>query len=197
MNKTLLTGLAAIVAAVACVTNAQAAPTRYDIDPDHTYPSFEADHMGGISVWRGKMNKSSGSVTLDKGTAQGTLDVAIDLASIDFGQEQLNGWARGNEFFNVQKFPQATYSGRFDGFDAAGRPSKVVGQLTLHGVTRPMQLDIKSFKCMPHPMLKRELCGADAYAVLKRDEFGLDAGKDWGFGMDVQLRIQVEAIAAQ
>ena len=195
MNKTLLIGTFAILAAVACVANA--APTRYEIDPSHTYPSFEADHMGGLSVWRGKMNKSSGKVTLDRDARQGTLDVAIELSSIDFGQEQLNGWARGGEFFDVQKYPQATYSGHFDGFDTSGRPSKVVGSLTLHGVTRPLQLDIKSFKCIPHPLLKRELCGADAYAVIKRDDFGLDAGKDWGFGMDVQLRIQVEAIAAQ
>ena len=195
MNKTLLIGMVAILAAVACVANA--APTRYEIDPSHTYPSFEADHMGGLSVWRGKMNKSSGKVTLDRDARQGTLEVAIELSSIDFGQEQLNGWARGGEFFDVQKYPQATYSGRFDGFDSSGRPSKVLGSLTLHGVTRPLQLDIKSFKCIPHPLLKRELCGADAYAVIRRDDFGLDAGKDWGFGMDVQLRIQVEAIAAQ
>jgi len=64
-------------------------------------------------------------------------------------------------------------------------------------VTRPVTLDIRKFKCMPHPMLKRELCGADAYATINREDFGMPAGKDWGFDMKVDLRIQIEAIATQ
>lgn len=76
-----------------------------------------------------------------------------------------------------------------------GRPTRVDGTLTLRGVTRPVTLDIKSFKCMPHPMLKRDWCGADAYATLNREDFGIVAGKDWGFSMEVGLRIQVEAVA--
>jgi len=71
----------------------------------------------------------------------------------------------------------------------------VDGMLTLHGVTLPLTLQIRSFKCMPHPLLKRELCGADALATFQRDAFGMDAGKDYGFDMTVTLRIQVEAIA--
>jgi polyisoprenoid-binding protein YceI len=73
----------------------------------------------------------------------------------------------------------------------------VVGDLTLRGITKPVQLKILSFKCMPHPMVKREVCGADAIATFKRDDFGMAAGKDWGFKMDVTLRIQVEALAAE
>ena len=75
--------------------------------------------------------------------------------------------------------------------------SRVVGELTLHGVTRPVELKINSFKCMPHPMYKREVCGADASATIQRDAFGISAGKDYGFSMDVVLRIQVEAIQAE
>lgn len=59
------------------------------LDPDHTYPSFEADHMG-ISVWRGKLTRSSGTLVFDKATGAGTVDIAIDLASIDFGLKQLD-----------------------------------------------------------------------------------------------------------
>ena len=62
-------------------------------------------------------------------------------------------------------------------------------------MTRPVLLKIGHFKCVPHPLLKRELCGADASATIQRDEFRLDAGKDYGFRMDVDLRIQVEAVA--
>jgi polyisoprenoid-binding protein YceI len=106
----------------------------------------------------------------------------------------LNKSAQGDELFESDKYPTATYQGKFTHF-ANGAPTEVVGQLTLHGVTRPLTLKINSFKCMPHPMLKREVCGADALATFKRDAFGMAAGKDYGFSMDVTLRIQIEAIA--
>jgi polyisoprenoid-binding protein YceI len=174
---------------------AAAAPVTYNIDPEHTYPSFEADHMG-LSIWRGKFNKTAGKVTLDKAAGQGAVDVTIDVASIDFGHDKLNDVAKSPDLFDVTKYPQATYKGKLDGF-ANGVPSQVVGDLTLHGVTRPVVLRINSFKCMPHPLFKREVCGADALGALNRDEFGMDAGKPYGFRMDVTLRIQVEAIEVE
>ena len=185
--------LALLLGAAAGAANA--APVTYRIDPDHTYPSFEADHMG-VSVWRGKMNKTAGKVVLDKAAGAGSVEIAIDLSSIDFGQNQLNRWATSAQFFNVKKYPKASYKGKLDGF-VDGVPSQVVGDLTLHGVTRPVVLKIDAFKCVPHPLFKRELCGADAGATFRRDEFGLDAGKDYGFRMDVMLRIQVEALQAE
>jgi len=189
MTGALIAGLTLVIA-----TPAIAAPVTYTIDPEHTYPSFEADHLAGLSVWRGKMNKSAGTVTLDKDSGSGEVDVAVELGSIDFGQKQLERWAVGPQFFDAKKHPQARYRGRLDGF-VNGMPTQVVGALTLRGVTRPLTLRLNSFKCMPHPIFKRELCGADAQGSFKRDEFGLDAGKDYGFNMDVQLRIQVEALA--
>ena len=172
-----------------------AAPVTYNIDPAHTYPSFEADHMG-ISVWRGKFNRSSGTVVLDKAAKTGSVDVSIDTASVDFGHDALNSWAVGKEFFDAAKFGPARYKGKLTGF-VNGAPSEVTGELTLHGVTKPVNLKLALFKCIQHPMLKREVCGADAMGSFKRDEFGLDAGKDYGFKMDVPLRIQIEAIAAE
>lgn len=188
--KTLL-----LLSLVAAGGIASAAPAQYDIDPNHTYPSFEADHLG-ISIWRGKFNKSAGQVILDKAAGQGTVEVTIDTASIDFGHDKLNSWATSAEFFDAAKYPQATYRGRLDGF-ADGAPTRIAGELTLHGVTRPVALSISSFKCRPHPLLKRELCGADALGTFNRDDFGLDAGKSHGFRMDVTLRIQVEAIQVE
>jgi polyisoprenoid-binding protein YceI len=174
---------------------AMAAPVSYAIDPTHTYPSFEADHMG-ISYWRGKMNKNSGTVVLDKAAGTGKVEIDIDLASIDSGLPAMNAWAIGKDFFNVEKSPRATYKGILEKF-VDGSPTQVTGTLTLNGQTQPVNLTIHRFKCIPHPMLKRELCGADASGSFKRDAFGLTAGKDYGFSMDVGLRIQVEAIAAQ
>lgn len=173
---------------------AHATEVKYQLDPDHTYPSFEADHLGGLSVWRGKFNHSRGTVTLDKAAGTGTVKVVVDMTSADFGQDQLNEKAQGAELFDTAQYPQAVYAGRLAGF-VDGKPTRVDGTLTLHGVTRPLTLKIDSFKCMPHPLLKRELCGADALATFQRDAFGMDAGKAYGFDMTVTLRIQVEAIA--
>lgn len=174
---------------------AAAAPVSYNIDPEHTYPSFEADHLG-ISMWRGKFNKTTGKMTLDKAAGQGTVDVVVDLKSVDFGHDEMNSHAIGPEFFDVKKYPEARYKGNLTGF-SNGVPSQVVGALTLHGVTKPLVLKINLFKCIPHPILKRELCGADAIGTFNRDAFGLDAGKPYGFKMDVTLRIQMEALQAE
>jgi len=174
---------------------AQAAPVTYEIDPNHTYPSFEADHMG-MSYWRGKLTRNAGTIVYDKATGAGSVEVKMDLASIDFGLAAMNTWATGKDFFNVEKNPSAMFKGRFDGAKA-GVPSQVVGELTLNGKTRPMTLAIHQLKCMPHPLYKRDYCGADASGSFNREEFGLAAGKDWGFKMDVNLRIQVEAVAKE
>jgi polyisoprenoid-binding protein YceI len=177
-------------------SSATAAEFSYKIDPEHTYPSFEADHLGGLSIWRGKFNTTSGTIKLDKAAGTGSVEVSIDMASIDFGLEKLNVDARSDKLFDVAKFPTASYKGKLAGF-VKGKPTRVIGELTLHGVTKPVVLTIDSFKCMPHPIFKRELCGADAIGSFKRDAFGLDSGKDYGFKMDVALRIQVEALRTE
>jgi polyisoprenoid-binding protein YceI len=188
---TLLAALALFGAA-----SASAAPVSYEIDPSHTFPSFEADHMG-ISFWRGKINRSSGQVVLDRAAGTGTVEIEMDVASIDFGQDQLNTWAAGKDLFDVPTHgAKAIYKGTLAAF-SGGAPTEVRGNLTLHGVTKPVVLKVNRFKCLPHPMLKRELCGADASTTIDRAAFGLTAGKDYGFSMDVALRIQVEAIATK
>jgi polyisoprenoid-binding protein YceI len=186
--------LAALVTTAATLP-AHAAPVVYNLDPTHTYPSFEADHLG-MSMWRGKFKKSAGKVTLDREAGQGTLEVTVDTASIDFGLEMMNTAARGAEFFDVKKYPKASFKGKLEGF-TNGAPSRAVGELTLHGVTKPLTLTLNSFKCMPHPMLKRDWCGADVQAAINREDFGMPMGKEWGIKMDVGLRIQVEAVATK
>ncbi|HZZ10311.1 MAG TPA: YceI family protein, partial [Paraburkholderia sp.] len=136
---------------------ASAAADTYQLDPTHTYESFEADHFGGLSTWRGKFTKSSGTVTLDRTAKTGTVDVTVDPASVQTGNAKLDEHLQTDAFFDVSKFPSATYKGtsiRFDG----DKPAEVIGSLTMHGVTKPLNLTIESFKCMPHPMLKREVC---------------------------------------
>ena len=169
-----------------------AAPENYSVDPTHTYPSLEFSHMG-LSVWRGKFNKTSGKITLDRAAKSGTVDVTIDVSSINFGLAAMDEKARSDDFFDTAKFPTATYKGsiRFSG----DQPQTVEGQITIRGITRPATLSINLFGCKPHPMLKKEVCGADAEGELNWSEYGMkmsqygqgDAGK-------VHLRIQVEAI---
>ncbi len=183
---------ALLMAALLAASGAAAAPAHYRIDPMHTFPSFEGDHLGGVSVWRGKLTRTSGNVVLDRAAGTGSVDVVIDADSIDFGLAEMNTHATSAEFLDAAQFPKITYKGSLEAF-VDGRPTRLAGELTMHGVTRPLNLTILSFKCMPHPMTKQELCGADALGTFKRDEFGLSVGKDWGFNMDVTLRVQVEA----
>lgn len=171
--------------------NATAAESVYVLEPEHTFPSFEADHMG-MSTWRGKFNRSQGEVRIDRARGTGQLEVTIDARSIDFGLDALNEWAIGEQLFDTAKYPDAMYRGTLADF-RDGAPTRVEGQLTLHGVTRPLNLTIDRFKCQPHPLHKRDWCGADAHATFDRSQFGLDAGKDYGFDMNVTVRIQVEA----
>jgi polyisoprenoid-binding protein YceI len=186
MQKTLF----GAVLALAAVATAQAAPVAYTIDSSHTYPSFEAPHMG-ISLWRGKFNQTSGKVTLDREARSGTVEIQIDAASLDFGHEKMNEHAREADFFNVAEFPQITYRGPIQ--FRKGEPSAVAGELTLLGVTRPVTLKINSFKCITHPFLKKEVCGADAQAEFNRADFGMSKYAD-GEGGKVRLAIQVEAL---
>lgn len=174
---------------------AAAAPRTYELEPAHTFPSFEADHMG-MSLWRGKFNRTTGSVVLDREAGTGSVEVQVELDSIDFGQDQLNAWARGEDFFDTAKHPKATYRGELKGF-RDGKPTEAVGEFTLHGVTRPLTLRINTFNCRPHPVSRRDWCGADIAGSFDREEFGLTAGKDWGFDMSVALRIQAEAVLAE
>ena len=184
------------VAMLALVTgSALAAPATYTVDPNHTYPSFEADHFGGLSIWRGKFDKSSGTISYDKDKASGTVDITIDVSSIDYGHAKLNEHAKSAEIFDAAKFPTATYKGKLASFKD-GAPTEVDGQFTLHGVTKPLTLKINKFKCIVHPMTKKEVCGADASATLNRSDYGVSYGDKYGFNQEVRLQIQVEAIKA-
>ena len=194
-TRTHLLGLGLVIALSTLATIAHAAPVTYRVDPSHTFPSFEADHMG-ISVWRGRMNKTEGELMLDKAAGNGWVDVKIDMGSIDFGQTTLNGWARSKNFFDIETHPYAFYKGRLES-PRDGMPTKVVGELSINGRTRPVDLDIQFIKCIPHPLFKREVCGADATGRFNREDFGLDYGKQFGFKMDVLMRIQIEGIAKE
>jgi polyisoprenoid-binding protein YceI len=165
---------------------ALAAPETFTIDPSHTFPSFETNHMG-LSTWRGKFNKTSGSVVYDQEGKAGTVDITIDTTSVDTGQDTLNEHLAGEHYLDTAKFPTATYKGKLSKF-VGDKPTEVEGQFTLKGVTKPLTLKINSFNCKPHPMTKKYTCGADVSASFNREDFGV-AGMGAG---ETKLLISVE-----
>jgi len=190
MNRMIIACTAAAFSAASA-----AAPVTYVIDPAHTYPSFEADHFGGLSVWRGKFDTTGGKVVYDKDAKAGTIEVTVDMSSVDFGMAKMNEHAKSPDIFDVAQYPTATYVGKFTKFDGA-TPTEAEGTFTLHGVTKPLTLKINSFKCMINPMSKKEVCGADASATLNRSDYGVNYGEKFGFKQEVKLLIQVEGSPA-
>ena len=188
-KKFMFMSLSAVLAALG--TSAAFAANTYKIDPNHTYPSFEADHMG-ISVWRGKFNKSEGTIVLDPAAKAGALDIVVDINSIDFGHDKMNEHAKKEDIFDAAKFPTATFKSTKVNF-TGDVPTSVDGELTLRGVTKPLTLTINKFKCIVHPMHKREVCGADVTGQFQRSDFGINAGLP-RFSPEVKLAIQVEAV---
>lgn len=188
MRRTLFAS--ALIAAGFCAS-ATAAPVTYTIEPGHTYPSFKAQHMG-ISFWRGKFNKTSGTIVLDREAKTGTVDITIDAASVDFGHDKMNEHAINEDFFHVEKYPTITYKGTIKFED--GEPDEVEGELTLLGVTKPVKLDIESFKCIEHPFFKKEVCGADAEGEFNRWDFGMKKGAPTQELGKAEVQIQIEAL---
>ena len=190
MYRIVLASLVTLISTMSFAT-----PVTYDLDPRHTYPSFAADHLGGLSIWRGKFTDTSGRVVFDKDSKSGSIDVTVNMNSVDFGLAKLDEHAKSPEIFDASKFPTATYSGTFTQWSGS-TPTEVQGTLTLHGVSKPLTLKINSFMCKPNPTTKKEICGADASAQFNRSDFGITWGDAYGFKMWVKLEIQVEGSPA-
>ena len=172
--------------------NAQA--QVYNIDSSHTYPSFEADHMG-LSIWRGKFTKTTGKIVLDRQSSTGgSVEILIDASTVDFGHAKMNEKARGDEMFNVAKFPSVRFKSTALKFGGE-RLVAVDGEMTLLGITKPLALNVTHFKCLIHPLHKREVCGADAHGRFDRSDFGMNIGLP-RFSPEIKLAIQVEGIKA-
>ena len=182
----------AVAMASLAATGAYAAPVTYKIDPFHSYPAFEADHFGGLSVWRGKFNRSSGTVIYDREARSGTVDVTIETKSIALGLDAMNEHVMSPDMLDVAKYPTATFKGKLAKFKG-DQPTEVQGELTLHGVTQPVTLKVNNFLCKYIEFTKKDTCGADASGTFNREAFGISYGKDLGFRMDITLRISVEA----
>jgi len=177
---------------------ALAAPVTYEVDAKHTHPHFEADHFGGVSVWRGGFNASGGSIVLDRDAQSGTVDVTIDTTTVLTGVPDLDKHLKSADFLDVEKFPTITFKSKKIEAGAAGH-TKVTGDLTLHGMTKEVVLDVEG----PTPVIKDPMgntkAGAHATTKINRKDFGIVWNKslDGGglmVGDDIDVTIDIEAV---
>lgn len=187
-----------VLAVVACALSplAAAAPESYTIDPYHTYPYFEVDHLG-VSTMRGMFRRTSGKFTMDRAAKTGSVELVVETASIDTGDNEKGSRPRSRDehlraadFFNVAEFPRMTFRSTAVKF-AGDNPVEVAGNLTLLGVTRPLTLKVERWTCKDNPMNKRPMCGGNASGVLKRSDFGMKYGIP-AIGDEVKLYFEIE-----
>ena len=161
----------------------------YTIDPTHTYPNFKISHLG-FSTMHGRFGKTSGKITMNRDKGSGSVDVVIDVASIDTGMRKRDDHLRSPDFFNAVEFPQMTFKSNEVRF--SGKGATVTGKLTIRGVSKTVVLDVPSINCGTHPFNKKQVCGFDATTQFKRSDFGMTYGLP-GIGDEVRLEIEVEA----
>jgi len=170
---------------------ARAEPLTYNIDPHHTFPSYEISHMG-FSLQRGRFDRTQGTIALDLDARKGAVEVAIDAASVDTGEPKLDEHLKGADFFDAAKFPQMTFKSSDLVFDG-DMLKKANGELTIKGVTKPVTFDVNYFKCGNSLVALRKVCGADLSARIRRSDFGVSYGIPM-VGDEVLLRVNVEAL---
>jgi len=184
--------LLAVMAAIGLTAAAHAESATYAIDPSHTFASWEIAHFA-TSTNRGRFNKTSGTVTLDKAAKSGSLDVTIDTTSLDTGTAAFTKHISSDEMLNVAAFPTAHFVANKFVFNG-DKVTEVDGNLTLMGKTNPIVLKAQNFNCYMNPMVKREVCGGDFDATLVRSQYGVTYGLNYGFPDAMHLVIQVEAV---
>lgn len=179
------------VAATFAAGAALAEPATYVLDSSHTFSRFSYSHFG-LSTQLHRFDKTTGTVVFDKAAKTGSVDVVIDMTSVNTGSTAFNGHIQGEGFFETAKFPTASFKSTKVTFDG-DKPVSVDGNLTINGVTKPVTLKVTAFVSTTHPMNKKEVVGADATVTIKRTEF--NAGKYAPYvGDDVTITIGLEAI---
>ena len=170
-----------------------AGPIPYELDPNHTFVTFEVMHFG-TSTLRGRIGPVTGSVTVDRAARAGDLRLRIPVATVETGMDVLDARLKKPDLLATVEYPEAYFVATRFKFDAAGGIQEVRGEFTLRGVGEPLSLHARSFACRQDGALKRQVCGGDFVADLKRSRFGATFGEPF-VSDDVHLVIQVEAIA--
>jgi polyisoprenoid-binding protein YceI len=172
---------------VAWSTPAAAAAAVYELDPDHTFVTFEFQHFG-TSTSRGRFGPVRGEVTLDRERGSGEVALRVATASVDTGIGIFNARLRKPDLLASDEFPEAFFVARrlrFEGEQLA----EVRGEFTLRGVSQPLSLVAQRFACRDSE--QGQICGGDFVGELLRSEFGATFGLPF-VGDRVRLLVQVE-----
>lgn len=182
---------AALILAATIAAPALAAPETFNVEPTHTFPRFSYNHLG-YSVQLSRFDKTSGKVVFDKAAKTGSVDIVINTKSVSTGSDVFNEHIQGEDFLDTAKYPTATFKSTKVVFEG-DKPARIEGNLTLKGVTKPVTLTVTSFQTMPHPMVKKDALGANAFTTVKRTDFNM--GKNAPYvGDEVRIDIAIEAI---
>lgn len=184
--------LAGLVAVVALTIPSLALADSWQIDPPHTSAAFSVRHMG-ISTVRGAFTKVSGKVEYDPADAsKSSIEVSIDASSVDTRVEQRDNDLRSPNFLDVAKYPTITFiSKRVE--QAGPGKLKIVGDLTIHGVTKQVALDVEGpSEPMKDPRGGLHM-GASATTTINRQDFGV-SGAPLMVGNDLSITIDIEMV---
>ena len=148
------------------------AENTYTVDPKHTFPGFEINHLG-FSIQRGRFNQTTGKITLNPELSAGNIDITIETASIDTGFAELEKHLRGKDFLDAKRYPKITFLANRLRFDK-DQLIAADGLLTLHGIAKPVHLNVEHFYCGMNLITLKNTCGAHITTTLKRSDFGID-----------------------
>lgn len=176
---------------IGAAVTAQAAPVTYKIDPGHTNVLFSWNHFG-FSNPTANLGLGEGTIVFDdKDPAKSSVEVTLPLADLDTHVPALDEHLKKPDFFDADKYPAITFKST-NVQAAGGNKFKVTGNLTVHGVTKPVVLDATLNKSGEHPMTKAQTVGFDATATLKRSDFGVGAYVP-NVSDEIQIHITTEA----
>ncbi|MGO4377297.1 YceI family protein [Pseudoduganella sp. RAF53_2] len=150
---------------------AGAANETYVLDNNHSFSRFEYTHFG-YSNQVNRFDSTTGKIVIDRAAKTGSVEVTIDPKSVSTGSSLFNGHLQGEDFLDSAKFPTITYKSTKFNF-SGDKLATVDGNLTIKGITKPVTLEVTAFQCMPHPILKKDACGANAVAKIKRTDFNV------------------------
>ncbi|MEO5558340.1 MAG: YceI family protein [Dokdonella sp.] len=185
----------ALVAALALAT-APAFAATYTLDPGHTQVVFSWNHFG-YSNPTAQFGKVEGTLEFDQANpTKDSVNVTIALASVNTNVPKLDEHLQKEDFFDSAKFPNATFKSTKVEKGALKDHLKVTGELTLHGVTKPVVLDVTVNKVGEHPMRKAAAAGFDASTTIKRSDFGINKYVPM-VSDDIKIHITSEAIEAK
>lgn len=184
------------LALVLVATPAAAKPGRYTLDPVHTQVYFLASHLG-FSHSLGKFAKFSGELTFDEDDwSSAKVEATVDVGSLYMGDE---GWEKkllSDSFFDAKQYPTAKFVSQKLVRDGTGNRGRLEGELTLHGVTRPVTFDVTLNRVATDTYSFKHVAGFSAHATIRRSEFGM-RGSLPAVGDEVEIRLEVESVRSK